>query len=355
MVLVPSCGKVACHAPGPGYGDFVTDPASLIGRRSIFGAVGSICRDRALIEPTLPVRGLLFDRLLYDACGPGTRMPMAPAPRLTEAEIQCLVSWATALIDPRSTPSGTGGRSGGTGGRSGGTGGAGGSTITCPAASEIISDFSSGTNAGVNPVAPRLGGWSLYYEGDGSAAGPPNTGRTVPPKVSGAGIPRSIVSGGPCSGPGSLQMQAIDIVGWGVGVSAALVTPTSGGKVGQYDATAYRGVRAWVRCTTEIRHVNLLVYDGNTDFDAPSPMCTSYGDCVPHGVWNATVGPDGMVLEVDFVTAVQNPSQIGVTAIPTIDPSKLTSVHVRFDADYVGSVAQPVNFDCMIDDVRFYR
>jgi hypothetical protein len=338
LVLFPSCGNATCHGPPLHiFGDFITDPPSLIGRSAAFPT----CQGEALIETTLPVRGVLFDRLRSDACGPGTRMPMQPAAPLTEAQISCLIDWAAGQIRA--------------GSGSGGSGGAGGGPMGCPGAVDIISDFSTGATAIVNQVPPRTGRWDVRYQGDGTnTAEPPNVGRTIPAKLPAGGLPRDTAEGSPCSGPGALRMQARGIEGWGVDMAAYLV-PDLGGRRGTYDAGVYRGVRAWVKCATEIRHVNLLVSDGNTDFDTPSPLCLSYADCVPHGSWNNTVGPTWTQLEVDFATAIQNPNQVGVTTIPQIDRRKISSVRLRIDADYVNGDPQLLNFDCMIDDVHFYR
>jgi hypothetical protein len=98
MVITPSCGKVACHAPGPGYGDYVTNPPSIIGRAAVFGVAGGPCMGMPLIKTTLPPAGVLFDRLAGDACGAGTRMPMAPEEPLAQDEIDCLKDWVTARL-----------------------------------------------------------------------------------------------------------------------------------------------------------------------------------------------------------------------------------------------------------------
>jgi hypothetical protein len=240
------------------------------------------------------------------------------------------------------------------GGQTGGavaTGGAGGGA--CPDSRDVVSDFGTGSTAVVNPVSPRGGAWYIYYQGDGSnPAEPPNPGLTIPPRSSTA-LPRDTTMGGPCSGAGSFRLQARDITGWGIGVATNLV-PDINGRHGLYDASAYQGLRAWVRCTTNIQHVNLIIPDGNTDFDAPSPMCFSYSDCSSHGNWNNTIGPDGKFIDVSFATATQTPNRPSVTMIPRIDKTRLTSIRLMIEAQFVNAIAQPINFDCFIDDVFFY-
>jgi hypothetical protein len=243
-------------------------------------------------------------------------------------------------------------------GACGGDGGGGGTPDgggACPAAVDVVSDFSNGTTAGVNAVPPRMGGWYLYYQGDGSnTAEPANTGTTVPPKTTG-GLPRDTTMGyTACSGPGSLRVQAMAITGWGVGIATNIV-PDASGKHGQYNASEYAGLRAAMYCATETKHVNLKIPDGNTDFDAPSPMCASYADCVAHGSWNNTVKNEWQLIDVKFATATQNPNQTAVPPIANIDKTRLTAIQVQIDADYVSGVAQPINFDCYIDDVHFYK
>jgi hypothetical protein len=199
-----------------------------------------------------------------------------------------------------------------------------------------------------------MGGWYLYYQGDGSNPGePPNTGSTVPPK-SGMGLTRDTTMGYTCSGLGSLRVQATMITGYGVGIATNIV-PDVGADHGQYDASAYAGLRAAMYCATETKSVNIKIPDGNTDFDAPMPMCGSYADCVAHGSWGNVVGPTWQVIDVKFATAVQNPGQTPVPMIPNIDKSRLTAIQVQIDAQYVSGVAQPLSFDCYIDDVHFYK
>jgi hypothetical protein len=242
------------------------------------------------------------------------------------------------------------------GGQTGGavaTGGAGGGAVACPDSRDVISDFGTGGTAVVNPVSPRSGAWYIYYQGDGSnPAEPPNPGVTIPLR-SNTALPRDTTMGGPCSGAGSFRLQARDITGWGIGVATSLV-PDMNGRHGLYDASAYQGLRAWVRCTTNIQHVNLIIPDGNTDFDAPSPLCPSYSDCSSHGSWNNTVGPDGKFIDVSFATATQSPNRPSVTTIPHIDKTRLTSIRLMIEAHFASGVAQPISFDCFIDDVFFY-
>jgi len=239
----------------------------------------------------------------------------------------------------------------------GGTGGAGGANALCamkPPATAVISDFTTGTTAGVNAQQGRTGGWYIYYQGDGSdPSAPAQTGTLTPPKSTN-GIPRDNTMGGPCSGPGSLHQAAMGVTGYGVGIGTNLASAVAN-KHGTYDASAYAGVRLFMKCAMETQHVLVKLPTGDTDFDAASPKCTGYGDCNAHGIFGQTIGTDWTKLELPFDTITQDPGQTGTTSIPTFDKSKITAIQLQVNSNYdAAMVASPNNFDCYIDDVYFY-
>jgi hypothetical protein len=53
--------------------------------------------------------------------------------------------------------------------------------------------------------------------------------------------------------------------------------------------------------------------------------------------------------------STQNPARTGVTRIESLDRTRLTTVWLDVWADQVNQVAQPIDFDCSIDDVFFYK
>jgi hypothetical protein len=97
-VITPKCADAACHGPPLFiFGDLVTNPASLITTQKT--AAFPTCAGMPLINNTLPPDGVLIRRLEGDACGPGTRMPMAPDnDPLTAEQIKCVKDWVTAQL-----------------------------------------------------------------------------------------------------------------------------------------------------------------------------------------------------------------------------------------------------------------
>jgi hypothetical protein len=219
--------------------------------------------------------------------------------------------------------------------------------IGCPAtAAASISNFSSGSYAAVNLSGGQ--GWYLFYD---------QVGGNLYPPYDPAGVPRETDDeGGPCSGPGTLFQQGQEVGGAGVGFVAQLA-PQVGDKHGYFNAQSYgySGIRAWMKCTGDTDNVHFVVTDANTDFNAPMPMCTSYDNCVGHGVWGYTVpGRWWQKLELDFMYARQDSNRPGIIT-STLDPTRLTTVSIKVDAYYDDQgTPSPNDFSCWLDDIHFY-
>jgi hypothetical protein len=237
--------------------------------------------------------------------------------------------------------------------------GAGGASVACAPpvarAASVVSDFRSGTS--VLPQEGRAGGWYQFFEGDNDAAHPNHApGRINPPKTT-AGIPVDGIVGGPCSGPGSLRQRASGVIGWGFGLGTSLA-PTVGGKHGFFDAAAYgyRGVRLWARCTMPTPHVAVRLPNGDTDFDAPAPLCMSYADCNAHGRFEMLLDPTWQLIDVPFNSVTQDPGAATTTRIPLFDHRRLTAIWIMIRASFDAmGVATPNDFECWFDDVHFYQ
>lgn len=65
----------------------------LIGKKPI---LSPLCADMNLVEPTAPARGVMFELLTGDTCGP--QMPLAPNPPLSPDEIACVTSWINSKL-----------------------------------------------------------------------------------------------------------------------------------------------------------------------------------------------------------------------------------------------------------------
>jgi hypothetical protein len=90
-IFRPACG--ACHDRlGPAYVQRVDLVA--VGVRDRLRLYSEQCRTRPLVT-TVPLGGLLFEKLAGDAGACGTRMPPAGL-ALTPDQIACLKAWITA-------------------------------------------------------------------------------------------------------------------------------------------------------------------------------------------------------------------------------------------------------------------
>jgi hypothetical protein len=254
----------------------------------------------------------------------------------------------------------SGGSGEGSGGsRATGSGGASGSGACVPAiarASSVVSNFTG--NTAVLPNEGRMGGWYVYFEGDADAAHPNNFFERLDPRKTTGSPPADGTAGGPCSGPGSLRQKGTGVSGWGVRLGTDLAPKTTSRKKGFFNAVSYgyRGLRVWARCAAPTPHAQVLLASGDTDFDAPAPLCTSYADCSFHGVHELTIGAAWQPIDVAFATAIQNPDPaVFATVIPTLDATRITSVHIGILAnrDAAGTVT-PNDFECWFDDVHFY-
>lgn len=101
-VFKPSCAGAECHSAGSLNGVFaVDDPElSLIGREPAF-STGNDCSDEFFINPSAPLAGALFKRVMGTACG--RRMPLSAAdgnmnPPPPADYVECIRSWATSKL-----------------------------------------------------------------------------------------------------------------------------------------------------------------------------------------------------------------------------------------------------------------
>jgi hypothetical protein len=106
MVLTPTCGNMpVCHAVNGAFGDFITNPDSLIGRAATGGiSTVAACRPpNMLINNTGSPDGVIFMRIRGEDCGTGTRMPMG-GPPLDPTLVQCLTDWVMSKLNSASPP-----------------------------------------------------------------------------------------------------------------------------------------------------------------------------------------------------------------------------------------------------------
>jgi hypothetical protein len=211
-----------------------------------------------------------------------------------------------------------------------------------PAAS--ISDFDTGEWAIVKQTGQA--DWYVFWD---------NVGGYLEPLPMAEGV-RVIQAeeDSPCSGRGMLRLAGTEIAGAGAGLGAPLALPDGAGKHGYFNASAYAGVYAWMRCDYETKNVHFFVQDASTDFDAPSPACPGYDACSGHGIWKQTVGTKWQRLDIDFASAEQA-AHTAAAYRSTLDKTRLTAITIKFDANYdaVGTPS-PSDFDCIIDDVHFH-
>lgn len=247
---------------------------------------------------------------------------------------------------------------------------------------DLISDFK--TDNSVHPADGRQGGWYTYGDMLGHFATP-------------SGYDIDATMGGPCSGAGSLHLNATGFADWGAatGVDFKPRSPAVDGGASPkmtYDASKYRGIAFWARSAAPLDGLQVSFPDLYTDGAAPphammdlfdpTNMCSdcaciysggSWQNCSPYLVQFGKKGDGGaatqftkyMDLQVDttwrrfevlFADTRQDPGNLGYKGPgDKLTTDKLTSMALQVNPNYDVMPKAARDFELWIDDVTFIR
>jgi hypothetical protein len=211
----------------------------------------------------------------------------------------------------------------------------------------VYSGAAAGSCSSHLELAPGYGYWSAYNDG---------TGTEVPATGTAAGV----VGGRGGASDCAMHTTGTGFTNWGGGVSANLNAVP--GQACVFDASAFSGVRVWVKGTStgsqgdafapknNVVRVNLVTTDTRSAAE-PGGACmpdSGAGQCSDHRGQYCPLSADWTQCDVPFATL----NQRGFGAVSPFNPSHLLAIN--FEDELATSSASTLSWDVWVDDITFY-